>query len=183
MPPWAGSPKGHLRSVPGLPVPPPVQYRPSPYWQRNAHTLLHGHNGVHMHVQIDDRQHWGATVPTRPAKRALTQSWLLIPSACSPLGSGLVKITHGSDLTALAVGIAPYTICALLCCLFGIGYLFAAFRYVCTGRSQREFIEIATNAVVSVFTLTPTTSCDHAHRAAPIAPRPRVGDDGEYVSR
>ena len=122
-------------------------------------------------------------MPTPPAKRVLPQSWLRIPGACCPIGGGLVKIGHGSNLAALVVGTAPYAICALLCCLFGIGYLFATFRYLCTGRSQQEFIEISTTAVVSVITLTPTTSSGRVNRSTPIPPRRRAGDDGEYVSR
>ncbi len=114
-------------------------------------------------------------MPARPAKRVLAQSWLQIPGACCPIGGGLVKLGHGSNLAALVVGTAPYAICALLCCLFGIGYLFATIRYLCTGRPQQEFIEISANAMVSIIALTPTPSAGPAGHSRPLPARQRAG--------
>jgi hypothetical protein len=97
-------------------------------------------------------------VTTRPAKRLLAHGWLYIPAVSSPLGGGLIKLGDGSTWAAVAVGTAPYVICALLYALFVIGYLAALIRYLCVKPEEREAMErlitVSANAVVAILTLT-----------------------------
>lgn len=91
---------------------------------------------------------------TRPA-RVLAQSWLPVSAVCCPIGGGLIKIGHGSNVVALVVAGAPCAICALLCCIFGIGYVAATLRFLRTGNPQREFIAVSANAIVSILSRLP----------------------------
>ena len=95
-----------------------------------------------------------------PAKRLLTHGWLYIPAVSSPIGGGLIKIGHGSTWAAVAVGVAPYAICAMLYVVFVIGYLAALTRYVCAKSGGQEAMErlitVSANAIVSILTLTTT---------------------------
>jgi hypothetical protein len=113
-------------------------------------------------------------MPISPVKRLQAPGWLAIPGACCPIGGGLIKIGHGSTLAAFALGSAPYAICALVYCLFGVGFLFAALRYLCTGRSQQDFISTWSSAVVSVLTLTAPKPAEQVPGASKVPP-PREG--------
>jgi hypothetical protein len=93
-------------------------------------------------------------MPLGSVKRIQAPGWLALPGACCPIGGGLIKIGHGSTLAALLLGVAPYVVCALVYCLFGVGFLFAALRYLWTGKPQQDFIATWSSAVVSVLTLT-----------------------------
>ena len=103
--------------------------------------------------------------------RVLAQSWLSISAGCCPIGGGLIKLGHGSNAAALTVAIAPCVICALLCCIFAIGYLTATLRYLWTGDPQREFITVSANAMVSILSRQPTSlpapAGHHPARARP----------------
>jgi hypothetical protein len=105
-------------------------------------------------------------------KRIQVPGWLL-PGACCPIGGGLIKIGHGTTLAALALGIAPYVMYALVYCLFGVGFLFAALRYLWTGKSQQDFISTWSSAVVSVLTLTAPKLPERAPGTSRV---PRAGD-------
>lgn len=94
-------------------------------------------------------------MPLCPVKRIQAPGWLACSGACCPIGGGLIKIGHGSTLAAFALGSAPYVLCALVYCLFGVGFLFAALRYLWTGKPQLDFISTWSSAVVSVLTLSP----------------------------
>lgn len=83
------------------------------------------------------------------------QTWLPISAVCCPIGGGLLRLGHASTAAALVVAGAPYAIYALLSCFFGVAFLAATVRYLCTGQSQREFILTSANAVVSILTRTP----------------------------
>ena len=97
---------------------------------------------------------------THPAKRLFSHGWLYIPAVSSPIGGGLIKIGHGSTWAAVAVGTAPYAICAMLYVVFVIGYLAALMRYMCAKSGGQEAMErlitVSSNAIVSILTLTPT---------------------------
>ena len=58
----------------------------------------------------------------RPAKRLLAHGWVYLPAASSPVGGGLIKLGQGSTRAAVAVGMAPYAVCALLFSVFAVGY-------------------------------------------------------------
>jgi hypothetical protein len=113
-------------------------------------------------------------VSTRPAKRLLSHGWLYIPAVSSPVGGGLIKIAHGSTWAAVAVGTAPYAICAMLYLLFVIGYLAALMRYMCAKSGGQEAMErlitVSANAIVSILTLT-TTKLPPQVRQPPIPSR------------
>ena len=96
----------------------------------------------------------GIKVPLGSVKRIQAPGWLALPGACCPIGGGLVKIGHGSNLAALTIGSAPYVLCALGLLVAGVGFLFAALRYLCTGKPQQDFIATWSSAIVSVLTLT-----------------------------
>jgi hypothetical protein len=93
-------------------------------------------------------------MPLGTVKRIQAPGWLALPGACCPIGGGLLKIGHGSTLAALALGVAPYVLCALGLLLAGVGFLFAALRYLWTGKPQQDFIATWSSAVVAVLTLT-----------------------------
>lgn len=115
----------------------------------------------------------GINMPLDLVKRVQVPSWLAIPGACCPIGAGLIKIGHGSTTAALVVGSAPYVLCALVYCWFGVGFLFAAVRYLWTGEPQQDFISAWSCANVSVLTLTPPKS--ERFPAAHKNPRTRDG--------
>ena len=93
-------------------------------------------------------------MPLGSVKRVQAPGWLALPSACCPIGGGLMKLGHGSTLAALLLGVAPYVIYVLVYCLFGVGFLFAALRYLWTGKPQQDFIATWSSAIVAVLTLT-----------------------------
>lgn len=97
---------------------------------------------------------------THPAKRLFSHGWLYIPAVSSPIGGGLIKIGHGSTWAAVAVGTAPYAICAMLYVLFVVGYLVALTRYMRAKSGGQEAMErliaVSANAIVSILTLTTT---------------------------
>jgi len=103
-----------------------------------------------------------------------SHGWLYIPAVSSPVGGGLIKIGHGSTWAAVAVGTAPYAICAMLYLLFVIGYLAALIRYMCAKSGGQEAMErlitVSANAIVSILTLT-TTKLPPQTRPPPISPR------------
>ena len=92
-----------------------------------------------------------------PAKRLLEHGWLYVPAVSSPIGGGLIKLGQGSTWAAVAVGVAPYTVCVLLYLVFVVGYLAAIVRYLCAGPDGQEAMErlitVSANAVVSILTL------------------------------
>jgi hypothetical protein len=94
----------------------------------------------------------------RPAKRLLAHGWLYIPAVSSPVGGGLIKLGHGSTWAAVAVGMAPYAICAFLYAVFVIGYLAALIRYLCVKSGEQvameRLITLSANAIVAILTLT-----------------------------
>lgn len=98
----------------------------------------------------------------RPARRLLAHGWLYVPAASSPIGGGLIKLGQGSTWAAVAVGMAPYAVCALLFTVFVIGYLAALIRCLCAKPEQQEIrerlITVSANAIVSIMTLTACTS-------------------------
>jgi hypothetical protein len=102
----------------------------------------------------------GLSVATRPAKRLLSHGWLYIPAVSSPVGGGLIKLGHGSIWAAVAVGTAPYAICAMLYIVFVIGYFAALVRILCAKSGGQEAMErlitVSANAIVSILTLTTT---------------------------
>ena len=108
------------------------------------------------------------------AKRLFSHGWLYIPAVSSPIGGGLIKIGHGSTWAAVAVGTAPYAICAMLYVVFVIGYLAALMRYMCAKSGGQEAMErlitVSSNAIVSILTLTPTKLPPQA-RPPPISSR------------
>jgi len=114
-------------------------------------------------------------VTARPTKRLLAHGWLYIPAVSSPLGGGLIKLGHGSTWAAVAVGTAPYAICAFLYALFVIGYLAALVRYLGVKPGEQEAMErlitVSANAIVAILTLT-------AIRLPPQPPKvPREGSE------
>jgi len=48
----------------------------------------------------------------RPAKRLLAHGGVYLPAASSPIGGGLIKLGPGSTRAVVAVGMAPYAVCA-----------------------------------------------------------------------
>ena len=66
---------------------------------------------------------------------------LSYPAASSPIGGGLIKLGQGSTWAAVAVGMAPYAVCALLFTVFVIGYLAALIRCLCAKPEQQEIRE------------------------------------------
>ena len=115
---------------------------------------------------------------THPAKRLFSHGWLYIPAVSSPIGGGLIKIGHGSTWAAVAVGTAPYAICAMLYVVFVIGYLAALMRYMCAKSGGQEAMErlitVSANAIVSILTLT-TTKLPPQTRQLPIPSRADTG--------
>jgi ABC-type Na+ efflux pump permease subunit len=101
----------------------------------------------------------GLLVTARPAKRLLSHGWLYIPAVSSPVGGGLIKLGHGSTWAAVAVGTAPYAICAMLYIVFVIGYFAALVRFLCAKSGGQEAMErlitVSANAIVSILTLSP----------------------------
>jgi hypothetical protein len=97
-------------------------------------------------------------VTTHPAKRLLAHGWLYIPAVSSPVGGGLIKLGHGSTWAAVAVGTAPYAICALLYVVFVVGYLAALIRYLCVKPGEQvameRLITVSANTIVAILTLT-----------------------------
>jgi hypothetical protein len=93
-------------------------------------------------------------VPLSSVKRIQAPGWLALANACCPIGGGLIKLGHGSTVAALVLGVAPYAVWALVYCLFGVGFFFAALRYLWTGKSQHDFIATWSSAEVAVLTLT-----------------------------
>lgn len=96
------------------------------------------------------------------------------PAASSPIGGGLIKVGQGSTWAAVAVGIAPYAVCALLFTVFVIGYLAALIRCLCAKPEQQEIrerlITVSANAIVSIMTLTTCTSPIPARQPAKAPP-------------
>jgi hypothetical protein len=94
----------------------------------------------------------------RPARRLLAHGWLYVPAASSPIGGGLIKLGQGSTWAAVAVGVAPYALCALLFTVFVICSLGALIRCLCAKPEQQEtrerLITVSANAIVSIMTLT-----------------------------
>src|ERR1700733_9751664 len=92
------------------------------------------------------------------AKRLLARGWAYVPAVSGPIGGGLIKLGRGSTLAAVAVGLAPYAIWAVLLTAFVIGYLAALLRYLCSKPEEHDamerFITISANAIVSILTLT-----------------------------
>lgn len=113
----------------------------------------------------------------RPKSRRLpAYSWLCMPTVGGFIGGGLVKLDHGSMLSALVVAVAPFAISLLLCILFAIGYLAAVFRYVRAGAGERDAMErlitLSANAVVSILTLSKSPLAP-ADEDKPVVPSPR----------
>src|ERR1700722_10616461 len=104
----------------------------------------------------------------RPSRRLVARAWIYVPAASSPIGGGLIKLGRGSTPAAVAVGIAPYAVCALLFTVFVIGYLAALSRYLWAKPEEQPSMErlivVSANAIVSILTLTLGTLPD---RAAP----------------
>jgi hypothetical protein len=92
------------------------------------------------------------------AREPLTHRRLYFLVVSGPLGGGLIKLGGGNTWAAVAVGAAPYAVCALACSIFLIGYLTALARYVCSGPEGQEAMErlivISANSVVGILTLT-----------------------------
>lgn len=117
----------------------------------NVHKRVH----VHMHTPLTT----GGGSPLATRRTCLpAQSWLPISACCGSIAGGLIKLGHGSNLTALVVAIAPCAVCALLYCFFGLAFLAATLRFLCTGKSQEEFIATTANAVVAILTRVPMTA-------------------------
>lgn len=112
-------------------------------------------------------------MPPGPVKQIRAPGWLAISGACCPVAGVLLKLGHGGTLAAFALGVAPYALCALVYCLFGVGYLFAALRYLWTGKSQQEFLSHWSCAVVTILTLTP--QAPEQLPGAATVPQPRDG--------
>jgi hypothetical protein len=110
----------------------------------------------------------------RPVRRLLSHGWLYVPAASSPIGGGLIKVGQGSTWAAVAVGIAPYAVCALLFTVFVIGYLAALTRCLCAKPEQQEIrerlITVSANAIVSIMTLTACTSSVPVKQSAKAPP-------------
>lgn len=120
---------------------------------------------------------------TKPQARRTTRIWFPISAVGGPIGGGLIMIGHGSTLASMVVGCAPFALCALLYCLFGVTFLAATLRYACTGKSQRDFIAAATNAVVAILNRVPVDTPAEpgapgsAHFKRSALPRQRAGPD------
>ena len=114
----------------------------------------------------------------RQARRLLAHGGLYLPAASSPIGGGLIKLGQGSTWAAVAVGMAPYAVCALLFTVFVIGHLAALIRCLCAKPEQQEIrerlITVSANAIVSIMTLTACTSPVPAKQPAKSPP----GDSG-----
>jgi hypothetical protein len=97
----------------------------------------------------------------RPAKRLLAHGWVYLPAASSPVGGGLIKLGQGSTRAAVAVGMAPYAVCALLFSVFAVGHLAALIRCLCAKPAEQEAMErlitVSANAMVAILTLTAAT--------------------------
>lgn len=97
----------------------------------------------------------------RAPRRLVATAWVYVPAASSPIGGGLIKLCRGSTWAAVAVGTAPYAVCALLFTVFVIGYLAALCRYLCARPEQQPSMErlivVSANAIVSILTLTVST--------------------------
>ena len=98
-------------------------------------------------------------VSARP-RRLLARGWFYVPAVSSPIGGGMIKLGRGSTLAAVAVGLAPYAVCALLLAVFVVGYLAALARYLWARPGEHEAMErlitVSANAVISILTLTAT---------------------------
>src|SRR5450755_281075 len=119
-------------------------------------------------------------------KRLPAWGWALVPAASGPVGGGMLKLGHGSTTAALAVGLAPYALWALLLSVFVIGYLAALARCIWrTGdqEAMERMIIVTACAVVSILTLTvpalpvsrrppDVSSLSRSERAEPPGPRP-----------
>jgi len=96
-------------------------------------------------------------VPARPMRLA-ARGWLYVPAASGPVGGGMIKLGHGSTTAAVAVGVAPYVVCALLLAMFAVGYLAALARFLRGHPGDQEAMEqlimVSACAVVSILTLT-----------------------------
>ncbi len=118
-----------------------------------------------MPVILEDR------VNASPAKRLLGHGWLYIPAVSCPIGGGMIKLGGGSTWAAVAVGAAPYALCALIYSVFIIGSLAAAARYLFSDADCQEamarLITVLEEAVVSILTLTraPRTDRNGAARS------------------
>jgi len=101
----------------------------------------------------------------------LAHGWLYLPAVSSPIGGGLIKVGQGSTWAAVAVGLAPYAVCALLFTVFVIGYLAALIRCLCAKPEHQEMrerlITVSANAIVSIMTLTACTSPPPARQRQP----------------
>jgi hypothetical protein len=108
-------------------------------------------------------------VSATPAKRLLSHGWLYSPAAC-PIGGGMIKLCGGSTWAAVAVGAAPYALCAPIYLVFVLGYLAAVVRYLFSDADGQEamahLITMSADAVVSILTLTRAPRADRAGQHA-----------------
>jgi hypothetical protein len=76
----------------------------------------------------------------------------------------MIKLGGGSTWAAVAVGAAPYALCALTYSFFILVLLAAAARYLCSGADSQEamarLIAVSEDAVVSILTLTRAPRAD-----------------------
>lgn len=113
----------------------------------------------------------------RPKSRRLpAYGWLCMPTVGGLIGGGVVRLEHGSMLSALVIAVAPFAISLLLCILFAIGYLAAVFRYVRAEAGERDAMErlitLSANAVVSILTLSKSPLAPK-DEGKPVVPPPR----------
>jgi hypothetical protein len=104
-------------------------------------------------------------------KCLMARGWVYVPAVSGPIGGGLIKLGRGSTAAAVAVGLAPYVIWALLLAVFVIGYIAALTRYLWAKPDDHDAMErlitISANAVVSILTLSVATPPVPAKRSVP----------------
>jgi hypothetical protein len=107
---------------------------------------------------------------SRPARRLPARAWVYVPAACSSIGGGLIKLGHGSTWAAVATGMAPYALCALLLTVHALCHLSALIRYLCAKPEEQQAMErlitVSANAIVSILTLTAATIPGPARQSA-----------------
>src|SRR5712691_10301218 len=122
------------------------------------HVHTHVHNSVHSEHRAGERHSGQETPVTARPRRLLARGWLYVPAVSGPVGGGMIKLGRGSTSAAMAVGLAPYAVCALLLSVFAVGYLAALARFLRGRPGEHEAMErliiVSASAVVAILTLT-----------------------------
>ena len=121
----------------------------------NARAGLPCHSVTHRDPDV---MAGGRIVPAHSARRPPIDGWLRMPTACSPIGGGMIKLAGGPTWAALTVGAGPYVIYAMLYLPFMLGFFAAIARCLCSHADTRQAMErlitVSANAVIAILTLT-----------------------------